>query len=49
MFEATGRKNAAMLPVLASHVQAGIINGAGAIMTLGGLLLTFLWLQYLYR
>lgn len=38
-----------MLPLLASQVQPAVINGAGAVMTIGGLLLTFLWLQYLYR
>jgi len=38
-----------MLALLASEVQGGIINSAGAIITLGGLALTAFWLQYLYR
>ncbi len=38
-----------MVTLLASHVQPGVINAAGAAISLGGLLVTFLWLQYLYR
>jgi hypothetical protein len=38
-----------MSVVLQSGVQAGIINASGAVITLGGLLLTFLWLNHLYR
>jgi hypothetical protein len=38
-----------MVPVLASGVQAGVINGSGAVVTVGGLLLTAFWLLYLYR
>ncbi len=35
--------------LLQSSVQTGVINASGAAITLGGLLLTFLWLNYLYR
>ena len=38
-----------MLPLLANHVQPGVINAAGLVLTLGGLLLTLIWLQHLYR
>jgi hypothetical protein len=38
-----------MVTLLSSHVQPGVINAAGAAILLGGLLVTFLWLQYLYR
>jgi len=38
-----------MLPLLSSHVQTGVIDAAGWILAVGGLLLTVAWLQYLYR
>lgn len=38
-----------MSVVLQPGVQPGIINASGAVITLGGLLLTFFWLNYLYR
>ncbi len=38
-----------MLSLLATNVQPGVISAAGAVITIGGLLLTFVWLQYLYR
>jgi hypothetical protein len=49
MFQAASRRTARMVTLLSSHVQPGVINAAGAALTLGGLLLTFIWLQYLYR
>jgi len=33
----------------ADAVQVGLVNAAGAVVLLGGLLLTALWLKYLYR
>jgi len=33
----------------AEAVQVGLINAAGAVLLIGGLLLTALWLKYLYR
>jgi len=38
-----------MLSLLATGVQPGVINAAGAFVSLGGLALTFGWLGYLYR
>lgn len=38
-----------MSVVLQSGVQTGIINASGAVITLGGLFLTLLWMRYLYR
>ena len=38
-----------MSVVLQSGVQTGIINASGVAITLGGLLLTFFWLNHLYR
>jgi hypothetical protein len=38
-----------MFVLLESHVNAGVINAAGLILTLGGILLTALWWRYLYR
>jgi len=38
-----------MLEPLATGVNAGVINAAGAFVGIGGLALTFGWLAYLYR
>ena len=38
-----------MLQSVATGVQPGVINAAGAVVTLGGLALTLGWLAYLYR
>jgi hypothetical protein len=38
-----------MFEPLATGVQTGVINAAGAFIGLGGIALTFGWLAYLYR
>jgi hypothetical protein len=38
-----------MLPLLAGSVQPGVVNASGWVLTVGGLLVTALWLLYLYR
>lgn len=38
-----------MSVVLQEGVQAGLINAAGWVLLLGGLLVTALWLHWLYR
>ncbi len=38
-----------MYQLLQAGVQTGIINLAGAVLTVGGLALTAAWLLYLYR
>jgi len=38
-----------MIQFLQAGVQPGVISAAGALVTLGGLALTFGWLAYLYR
>ena len=37
-----------MFALLASQVNPGVINAAGAAVLVGGLAFTFFWLQYLY-
>ena len=38
-----------MFQPLAAGVQGDVINAAGAVVSLGGIALTFGWLAYLYR
>ncbi len=38
-----------MISLLQTGVQTGVISAAGAVLTIGGLLLTAAWYRYLVR
>ncbi len=40
---------ATLLSTAGGGVSTGIVNAAGAVLGIGGILLTALWLHYLYR